>query len=379
MRRLILMRGLPSCGKTTAARSLFPHLPYFSLETPDVREYALSDPRGFLSESADGAIFDEVQRAPDLLSYLQGIVDEQRKPGQYVLTGSQHFGLLAEVTQSLAGRTALLNLLPFDLSELRSTELPLASPFDALFHGGYPAIFDRAIPPTRFHADYVGSYIERDVRQVLNVEDLGAFQRFVRLAAGRSGQLVNLSSLGSDCGISHNTAKSWIGVLEASFVAFRVPPFHRNIGKRLVKSPKLYFWDTGLLCFLLGIREPDQLRVHPLRGAIFETWVMSELAKKLAHSGRPNDLHFYQEHARTEVDLMYAAGQRLIAAEIKSAETVSSDMYKNLDAVSDLFGADVVERYLVYGGSKRQSRSDRTVVPWSDVDTILPDATDPHP
>jgi predicted AAA+ superfamily ATPase len=371
---VVVITGPRQSGKTTLCRMAFGDKPYASLETPDVREYAVTDPRGFLAEYPDGAVLDEVQRAPHLLSYIQGIVDERHENGLFILTGSQHFGLLDAVSQSLAGRSSMLHLLPLELEELRRFPSPPRDLVTTLFAGAYPRIHEQCLPPGEWLASYTETYVERDVRQVLRVGDLAAFQTFLRVCAGRIGQLVNLSALGADCGLSHNTARAWLSVLEAGYIAYRLPPLHRNLGKRLVKTPKLYFYDSGLLCYLIGIREPDQLRHHPLRGAIFESWVVAEILKARVHRGLPSDLFFFRDRTGTEVDLVLETGARPLAVEIKSGQTVAPDFFKSLASLADLLAAAAepagVERVVVYGGESSQSRSGVEVLAWSDLDRM---------
>lgn len=368
----VTVTGPRQSGKTTLCRAAFPDKPYVSLEAPDVRQYATEDPRGFLRDHRDGAILDEVQRAPELLSYLQPLLDERPAPGHFILTGSANLGLLESVSQSLAGRTALLNLLPLSLEEVRRFPEAPGDLFSLLWHGGYPAIFDRHPNPTDWLSSYVGTYVERDVRRILNIGDLLAFQTFLRLCAGRSGQLLNLSALGADAGVTHATARAWISVLEASFVAYRLAPFHSNLVKRLVKTPKLHLYDSGLLCFLLGIRSPDQLREHPLRGAIFETWVASEVLKARLHRGLPAGMSFYRDRKGEEVDIVVETGRSIVAVETKSARTVVSDFFASLNKMADLTGparrGRQLRRVVVYGGEERQQRTGVTVLPWSMVD-----------
>lgn len=369
---VVTITGPRQSGKTTLCRMTFPKKRYVSLEPPDIREYAIRDPRGFLAEHRAGAVFDEVQRAPSLLSYLQGDVDERPEPGRFILTGSQHFGLIDSIAQSLAGRSAVVHLLPLSFDEV--LRFPGASSSDlphALWMGAYPPVHDRRLPPGEWLSSYVTTYVERDVRQLLKVGDLLAFQTFLRACAGRTGQLLNLSALASDCGITHPTARAWLSVLEASFILFRLPPFHDNFGKRLVKTPKLHFFDAGLAAHLLGIRDAADLRHHPLRGALFESWVVSEAYKAHVHRGLRPDLFFFRDSRGLEVDLLVHRSHVAIAAEIKSGMTVQSDFFTSLDSVAGLFEAKPkaarVERVLVYGGDHAQRRSGVTVVPWRDV------------
>ena len=370
----VTVTGPRQSGKTTLCRMAFPAKPYVSLEAPDIRRYAAEDPRGFLADYRDGGILDEVQRVPELLSYLQPVLDERREPGRFILTGSANLSLLESVSQSLAGRTALLNLLPLSLEELRQSPTPPDDLFSVLWRGGYPAIFDRGLDPGDWFASYVGTYVERDVRQILNVGDLLAFQGFLRLCAGRSAQLLNLSGLGADAGVTHPTARAWISVLEATFVAFRLPPFHASVTKRIVKTPKLHFYDSGLLCALLGIRGPDQLREHPLRGAIFETWVVSEILKARIHRGHLPALSFFRDRKGAEVDLVVEAARGLMAVETKSARTVVPDFFTGFEALVSQVGAGGQARalrpFVVYGGDRREQRTNATVLPWSMLDSV---------
>jgi predicted AAA+ superfamily ATPase len=369
---VITVTGPRQSGKTTLCRACFPDRRYVSLEAPDVRDYAYRDPRAFLDEFREGAILDEVQRAPELLSYLQVEVDARPKRGRFILTGSANFALLQSISQSLAGRTALLTLLPLGLDELRRFPTPPGSLFEALWQGAFPAVFDRDLDPADWFSSYVGTYVERDVRQILNVTDLIAFQGFLRLCAGRVAQLLNLSGLGGDAGVTHATARAWLSVLEASYIAHRLPPYASNVGKRVVKTPKLHFYDAGLACFLLGIRSPEQLRDHPLRGAIFETWVISEIVKARLHRGLPPSLFFFRDRKGVEVDAVIERGDALLAVETKSAQTVADDFFVGLDSLARQLASSrrppTMRRVLVYGGDSAQRRSDVDVVPWAHVD-----------
>ncbi len=368
---VVTVTGPRQAGKTTLCRAAFPRHGYVSLEAPDTREYATADPRGFLADLVQGAVIDEVQRAPALLSYLQEEVDARPRPGRFILTGSANLGLVAGVSQTLAGRTSLLSLLPFSLDEMRGFPNAPRDIEAVMWSGSFPAIYDRRFPPPDWFSAYVATYVERDARQVLNVSDLQAFQAFIRLCAGRASQLVNLSSLGSDAGVTHNTARSWLSVLEASYIVVRVPPWHANLGKRLIKTPKLYFVDSGLLCALLGIRSRAQLAVHPLRGAVFENWVMLEILKARLHRGLPPDLYFFRSRAGLEVDFLVEAGDRLLAAEAKAGRTVASDFFSSLASLEKLLGAArparTLRTYLVYGGEAAQRRHGTTVLPWKAV------------
>jgi len=370
----VAVTGPRQSGKTTLCRATFPHIEYVSLEPLDVRDFALSDPRGFLARYRSGAVLDEVQRAPTLFSYLQGELDRDPTPGRFILTGSQHFGRTEAITQSLAGRIGLLHLLPLSLEEVRRFDTPPRDLLATLWIGGYPRIHDRGLNAGEWLADYLATYVQRDVRQVLNVTDLDAFTSFLRLVAGRTGQELNLSTLGSDAGVSHNTARAWLSVLEASFVAFRVPNWHQNLRKRAVKAAKLHVVDSGLACHLLGIRAPEQLQLHPLRGALFESWVASELLKARFNRGRPADLFHLREDRGIELDLVAEAGERVYGVEVKSGATLAPDFFRGPAQFAERVNRTLphiqpVPR-LVYGGDRRETRTGVDVVPWDEVQNV---------
>ncbi|KAA3605666.1 MAG: ATP-binding protein [Planctomycetota bacterium] len=362
----VTVTGPRQSGKSTLCQKLFPKLAYANLEAPDTRAFATQDPRAFLANFPKGAVIDEVQRVPELPSYLQGIIDADPKPGRWILTGSQNLALLESVSQSLAGRSAVLHLLPLARSEVIRFKRHPQTLEETILAGGYPRIFDRNLDPSEWLRSYVGTYIERDVRSLSMIGDLTTFQRFVELCAGRTSQLLNYSSLAADCGVSQPTAKAWLSVLETSFIAFRLPGFHTSLRKRLVKMPKLHFYDTGLACWLLGIRSPDQLRSHPLRGAIFETWVVSEILKHRMNRGEPAGLYFYRDRDAAEVDLIIEHGGRLTLVEAKAAETASSNLFAGARRVQDhLADSSRPCRVVVaYGGNDSQSRSNGKLVPW---------------
>lgn len=368
---VLTLTGPRQSGKTTLCRHLFKGLDYVSLEPLDQREYARTDPRGFLNEYRDGAVIDEIQNVPDLASYLQEEVDRDARPGRFVLTGSQNLAVTQAVSQSLAGRAAICQLLPLSLDEITRFGTGSDDLFETLTTGGYPRIHDRNLEARRWLADYTATYIERDVRQISNVENLEAFTRFVALAAGRTGQEINLTSLGSDVGVSHNTARAWLSVLEASFLVFRAKPWLRNLRKQLVKSPKLHFLDSGLICSLLGIRTPEELRHHPLRGAIFESWVTSEIRKHLVNSGSGADLFHFRESRGLEVDILLQLPDRIIACEAKSAETYDPSFSRTLDRFEALLGRlnspPLTEKRVVFGGPRGQRRKDVTVLSWRKI------------
>ncbi|MCU7935225.1 MAG: ATP-binding protein [Candidatus Thiodiazotropha sp. (ex Dulcina madagascariensis)] len=368
---IITITGPRQSGKTTLARSIFADKPYLSLEDPDIRSMALDDPRAFLERFPDGAVLDEMQRVPELLSYLQTRVDADGRMGLFLLTGSQQFGLMSGITQSLAGRTAFIELLPFNINELKGAQVRPTTLEEMLFMGGYPPLYDRGLSPREWFPAYVTAYIERDVRQLLKIQDLETFQRFVRLCAGRSGQILNLSSLATDCGITHNTAKAWISVAEASYILFLLRPHHVNFRKRLVKSPKLYFYDTGLLCWLLGIQQPDQLLTHPLRGSIFETFIISELVKTRYNRGEQAAIHYWRDSNGNEVDVIADAGIKLMPIEIKSGQTLNRDFFSNLQRWLSLAGDQATDPVLIYGGSGTQVHKGIKVFGWNEVDRVL--------
>lgn len=345
--------GPRQSGKSTLVRHIFSDYSYTSLEDPNARHLALEDPTAFFHRHGDRVIIDEVQRVPDLLSFIQTMVDEPDFKGQFVLTGSHQFLLMEKVTQSLAGRTVIAKLLPLSHREFLvkppflfqplpsgpSKTIPRLNSLDqAIYQGGYPRIHDKKLSPTNWLQQYVETYVERDVRQLLHVDQLDLFDRFIRLCAGRVGQLLNLASLGNDCGISQPTARSWLSVLQASFVTFTLAPHFRNFHKRLIKAPKLYFYDTGLLCYLLKINDPQRLEDHPFRGAIFENWVISELMKSYWNQGEEAPLYFWRDSNGNEVDLIIDRGETLYPIEIKSALTFHADFIKTLCLLNELQG-----------------------------------------
>ena len=381
---VVTLTGPRQSGKTTLVRATFPGHAYVSLDLPDERAFAREDPRGFLDRYPGPVILDEVQRVPELLSYIQAAVDEAPdRRGRFILTGSHNFLLRERVSQSLAGRTAVLHLLPLSLSELwrhppiepeRLGEPPApgppphaTDPWAVLHAGFYPAIHDRDVPAPMWLAAYRETYLERDVRQLVQVGDLEAFDRFLRLAAGRNGQLLSLSALAADCGITQPTARRWLGVLEASHLVLRVPAYHTSHRKRLVKAPRLYFLDTGLLCHLLRIDTPEALAQRAERGAVFEAFVVSELHKAYLHAGRASPLHHWRDRQGHEVDLVLDTPRGPLAIEIKSGATVASDFFRGLRFWRRLLGDDGAPAALVYGGGERYFREGVAVHPWHDL------------
>ena len=364
---VLALTGPRQSGKTTLARQCFPGKPYFSFEDLETRQRFSADPRQFFAMLPEGAVLDEVQNSPELFSSLQGVVDERARMGEFILTGSQQFGLMGNITQTLAGRVGLVQLLPLSISELRAANLLGRTLEAVVWQGGYPALFDsrrRVANPAQWLGAYTNTYLERDVRQVLGVANLSLFRRFVLMCAARCGQLLNLSALAADCGISHTTAKSWMTVLEASYVVHLLQPFHRNLGKRLVKMPKLYFLDTGLLCHLLRVESALVLATHAMRGAIFESWVVSETLKHRWNQGLDADLFFWRDNHGTEVDLVYEHGGLLHAVEVKSGTTFSTDWIDGLRLWRKYAGSLASAPVVVYGGGEGYSLQGVQVLPW---------------
>jgi predicted AAA+ superfamily ATPase len=358
---VVTITGPRQSGKTTLARATFPDKPYANLENPVVRQFAEEDPLAFLNQYPDGAIIDEIQRVPELLSYIQVIVDEVRINSLFVLTGSQQFELMKGVTQSLAGRTALLKLLPLSISELKANFSLRVD--EMLFKGFYPRIYDQGISPDQAYGDYYETYVERDLRQLVNVKSLSLFQRFVRLCAGRCGQLLNLNSLANDTGISQSTAREWLTVLEASYIVFLLQPYHANIGKRLVKAPKIYFYDVGLAGWLCGIEEEKQIATHPLRGNLFENMVVIETLKYRYNQGKRNNLYFYRDSNGNEIDILYTKGADILPIEVKSGQTITPSYFKGLKKFTNIFQNQLRwNSFLCYGGDIEQARQDTKVM-----------------
>ncbi len=378
---VISITGPRQSGKTTLIRALFPDMQYFSLEDPELRHLAEEDPRGFLAQFQEkGVIIDEVQRTPDLFSYIQTRVDEVDRPGQFILSGSQNFLLMKNISQTLAGRCAIFNLLPFSINELRQHSHPpvedlgqkipsIPEPeneniFDLLFTGFYPRIHDKNLDAQEWLKNYTQTYLERDVRDLINIGDLESFRRFMSLCAGRVGQLLNLSSLASDCGITHTTAKRWLSVLETSFIVTLLRPHYQNFNKRLVKTPKLYFIDTGLLCYLLRVRSPEDLLLNALRGAIFENYAVAELLKRRLHAGQEPDFYFWRDSAGHELDIIIDLGNRLIPIEVKSGHTIVKDFFKGLHFWKTLSSNPSSPAALIYAGNRSLYQNNTAVYSW---------------
>ncbi len=350
---VVTLMGPRQSGKTTIVRATFKNMPYVNLESPEVRALAESDPKGFLSAYPQGAIIDEIQRVPDLLSDIQTNVDERKKNGQYILTGSHQLLLHEKISQSLAGRTALLTLLPLSLSEL-AQQKKSNDENDTLYQGLLPRIHCENQQPTKAYRHYLQTYIERDVRQLIHLKDLATFQKFITICASRIGQLVNYDNIANEIGVSNHTVKHWLSVLEASWVIFRLQPYHANVGKRLVKSPKLYFIEPGLAAYLLGIESVAQMQRDPLRGQLFENLVVLELMKQRYNQGLDPHLYFYRDQQQHEIDVVYKKGHQLIPIEIKSAKTFNQQFLKGIDYFSRIFPQQCEQGYIVYAGNQEQ-------------------------
>jgi predicted AAA+ superfamily ATPase len=372
---VVTVLGPRQSGKTTLCQMAFPDKPYVNLEQPDVREFAQQDPKAFLAQFPDGAVLDEIQNVPALLSWIQVLTDADPRKGRFVLTGSHQLQVSAQITQSLAGRTAVLELLPLSLSELaKANDLSTGEPADVnglMLQGGYPRIHAQDLPPEVMLSDYFATYVERDVRQLINLRHLREFGQCVRLLAGRTGQLLNQTSLGNEVGVSSNTITQWLSILEASFLVFSLAPWSVNIGKRLVKSPKIYFYDVGLACWLLGIKTVEQLQHHPLRGALFENLVVLEVLKSLRNQGLRDPLYFFRDSNGLEIDLLLDHANGLQLVEIKASQTVSAPLFKNLRTVSTLLGDRVRSQHLIYGGAERQDRTGVEVMPYGQAGTLV--------
>lgn len=378
---VLTVTGPRQSGKTTLVRGAFPEHEYVSLEETEHRLFARDDPRGFLRRYRGPVIIDEAQRVPDLFSYIQTAVDEKDFGGRFVLTGSQNFLLMETISQTLAGRCGVLHLMPFTRSELEEQASPTPENIQALFchdtthldlwetiyRGFYPRIHDRGIPPEVWLPDYVQTYLQRDVRALVNIGDMERFERFLILVAGRTGQLLNYSALANACGIAVDTAKRWISVLKTSFLVFLVQPHHRNLNKRVIKSPKLYFGDTGLACHLLGVRSAEQAETHPLRGALFENLIIAEVAKTYLHHRRQPPIYFWRDQTGHEIDLIVEEGPRLFPVEIKSGQTVTTDMFDTLRWWCRQADQPLSTGTLAYGGDAFHTRDQVAVRPWFSV------------
>lgn len=364
---IIAVTGPRQSGKTTLLKELFNDYRYVSLENPDNRFFAENDPNGFLELYNNKVIFDEVQRVPTLLSYMQTLVDSSKLMGQFILSGSQNFNLMKSITQSLAGRVALFKLLPFDFSELKSENLlPIDYP-ELVIKGSYPAIYDKHIPPTAFYANYVQTYIERDVTELLSVKDINLFRTFLKLCAARIGQQLHLTNLSNEAGISVPTVKSWLSILESSYILYQLPPFFNNFNKRLVKSPKLYFYDTGLACFLLGIKNETTLIESDFKGALFENLVINEYMKQNLHHNLYHDFYYWRDSNGHEVDLLVSNQVAYDIIEIKATKTLLPKLFEGLDLLASIGQKTISRKILVYGGQETQKRTQYQIWAWHDL------------
>ncbi len=360
----VLITGPRQSGKSTLSKLAFPEYKYVSLEDPDNRAFATEDPRAFISTYPGRTIIDEVQRVPQLLSYLQTYADQSGKEGMYILTGSQNFQLLEAVSQSLAGRVGIVTLLPFSYEEMRNGGIDCGNADMQMFKGCYPRLFDKDIPSGTYYADYINTYVERDVRIVKNITNLATFTKFIKLCAGRIGQILNMASLATECGVSIPTINSWLSLLQTSYIVFLLQPDSRNFSKRLVKTPKLYFHDTGLACSLLEIRQPEQLSTHYLRGGIFENMVIVEMLKRRYNRGVKPSATFWRDSNGNEVDLLINDDEGTKAVEIKSGETYNADYFKGLRHWGGLSGEPVENMTVIYGGETPKTTSYGNLMPW---------------
>jgi len=360
---VVTLTGPRQSGKTTLCRRAFPDKPYINLEAPDIRQFARDDPRGFLATIPAGAILDEIQRTPDISSYVQERVDQDPAAGQFILTGSQQFELMDRVSQSLAGRTALLRLLPLSIHELKNAGR-LPSLFSLMQSGFYPRIIQQNLKPSQALGEYFATYVERDLRQLSAIHDMQKFERFVRLCAGRTGQLLNMNNLGSDAGITQSTARQWLDLLQTSYIIFLLPPWFTNTRKRLVKTPKLYFYDVGLAAWLLGIRQSEQIQRDPLYGALFENMMIIDRLKTKYNRRAAADCYFYRDNSGNEVDLLEPEGAQVHTLEIKAGATINSDYFKGLDRFKKTFPSQLLDGSVIYAGDESQLRSNWRVMPW---------------
>jgi len=362
---VLAITGPRQSGKTTLLRHLFANYQYVTLENPNNRQFAESDPVAFLDRYDRHVIFDEVQRVPHLFSYIQERVDESRLMSQYILSGSQNFHLLNSITQSLAGRVALFKLLPLDFAELANSKLLAKDYTETMVKGAYPAIFDRDIKPSVFYRNYIQTYVEKDVNELLHVRDTRQFRQFLGLCAGRAGQLLNISALANECDITFNTAKTWLSILESSYLIFLLQPYHQNRNKRLVKTPKLYFYDTGLLCHLIGITNAEEVESDRLKGNLFENMIIAEYQKKVQHLYQHQEFYFWQDSNGNEIDLLWHVGGTFHAVEIKATKTITNELFKQLDKFETSSAlAQPIKKILVYGGNEHQHRTHYEVRSW---------------
>lgn len=364
---IVTLTGARQCGKSTLLKNLLPEYRYVSLEDPDMRRAVSGDPRSFLDNFSDRTIIDEAQYVPELFSYIQTKVDDENRPGMYVLSGSHNFLLMESVTQSLAGRVAILKLAPFSISELRSAGMLPDNPSELILNGGYPRVYDWKISPEDYYPNYVMTYLERDVRLLRNINDFSRFELFLRLCASRVGQQISFTALSNECGISVQTAKDWISILESSYLVFRLPPYYKNFGKRLVKTPKLYFYDTGLVCSLLGLQTSSQMMFSDMKGALFENLVIADMLKKSLFAGKQPQLYYWRDSNGNEVDLLEENGGQLNAYEIKSGSSLRLDWFRGLDGFAALSGIDASGKSVIYAGDLNYLTESGKFVSWKEL------------
>lgn len=361
---IVAVLGPRQSGKTTLTRSTFPNLPYFNMENPSHLSFAMEEPETFLHGHSDGMIIDEVQKVPQLFSYLQVISDERNKPGQFVLTGSHNILLNEKISQSLAGRVALTTLLPLSLKEIDKD----VTANEAIFKGFYPRLYADHVDPLDFYPNYISTYVEKDVRQIKNVVDLSQFQKFMKLCAGRVGQVLNVTALARDCGITVITANQWLSILEMSFIIFRLQPHHQNYNKRLVKTSKLYFYDTGIVANLLGINDLSNIETHFAKGALFENMVICDLMKQVFNQGRQPHFYYWRDKVGHEIDLIIEDGENVVPIEIKSGRTINSDFFKNINYWKNISHKE--KAFIIYGGDEEQRRSAGHILSWQKLDYL---------
>jgi predicted AAA+ superfamily ATPase len=367
---ILAITGPRQSGKSTLIQAIFPDHHYLNLEDPELRRFALSDPKGFLHSNNGKVILDEVQYVPHLFSYIQVISDQEKVAGQFILSGSQNFQLIESISQSLAGRVSIFNLLPFSLEEIKNSPFEMESYEEYLLKGFYPRIYDLDLDPYRWLQDYLSTYVERDVRQLLNIGDLALFRQFLEMCAGRIGQLINFSEIGNQLGISYQTVGKWLSILETSFICYTLRPYHKNFNKRIVKSPKLYFYDTGLACALLNLRTVEELNRHFAKGALFENLILNEVMKNQLNRELPAKNYFWNASGSHEIDLLMEVGGRLIAGEIKSGRTINSNFFNSLTYFQQTSGISPEDSYLIYGGEEVQKRSIAQVINWRSLDLM---------
>lgn len=368
---VLSVNGPRQSGKTTLCKTVFKDYEYVSLENPDFRKFALSDPKGFLNQYNTYVILDEVQNAPELFSYIQGIVDESNINGQYILSGSQNFLLSQNISQYLAERIYIFHLLPLSLEELKPTAYYFDNINDHIFHGGYPRIYNNDISPIDFYPSYIQTYLERDLRNIANVHDLNTFQQFIKICAGRIGHLINTNAIANQVGITHKTVKSWLSILESSFIIYRLKPWHKNFNKRIIKSNKLYFYDTGLACNLLGLKNSEELDLHFAKGALFENLIISEFIKNGYNANNAKDLYFWRDNTGHEVDMVIADASQNTFLEMKSSKTINNSFFKNLDYLFRISKNQNNKRVVIYGGDNIQKRTNYDIFPWSSLNEIF--------